>query len=114
MQGVSVDYMARPARDLDLLENEAAGTPFDHAALVAKIRAAIPSFEASGGGEAMGLDWIDEDEGAYIQAHLTRHAVGVSHGRGGDSLMATLTTLFDVLRDNGLHIFDPQQGDWLE
>ncbi len=111
---MSIDYQAVTARDLDLLDNDEAGAPFDVQALVAQIEAALPSFEASGQGDQVELNWSDEDDGGYIQAYITRHCVGVSHGsRGGDAMMDDLTALLDLLMDHGLHVFDPQEGDWL-
>jgi len=123
---MSVDYQAVTARDEALLDESGAGQPIDVKALVAKIQAALPSFEsfvddnaelaAASPEEDPGveLNWSDEAEEGYIQVYVHPHSVGVSHGFAGeDEMMDMLADLFDVLGAAGLHVWDPQNGDWL-
>ena len=44
---------------------------------------------------------------------VQKYGVSLSHGSGGDRLMATLLRIIEALRAEHLHIWDPQRGDWL-
>lgn len=111
---MSVDYQAVTARDEALLDGGEGGRAIDVRGLVVKIQAAIPGFEGDTRGEVVELEWMDDEESGYIQVYVTPGSVGVSHGfGGGDELMEVLMDLFSVLDEAGLHVWDPQNGNWL-
>lgn len=123
---MSVDYQAVAARDEALLDESGAEQPIDVKALAAKIQAALPSFEsfADDNAELAGsspnddpgveLNWSHEAEEGYIQVYVHPRSVDVSHSFAGeDEMMDVLADLLDVLGAAGLHVWDPQNGDWL-
>ena len=118
---MSIDYYAVPERDPRYLEALAGEgdhplKKIDKQAVITSIRSAIPAFEPSAGdgAESAGIVELNWEEDGYIQVQVAGDAVTFSHGAQGDELlMDTLMDLIDVLQDQGLHIWDAQNSDWM-
>ncbi len=57
------------------------------------------------------LNWSED---GYIQLEFAPGWVVVSHGAGGDRQLEVLEGLMAIFADEGLHVWDPQNEDWLE
>jgi len=138
---MSVDYHAIPSLDEEMArafiegDLDALTVAIPSQRIATKLRFAVPKLEPfakdfaalaarTGMTEAearrrfsyIELDWrAEEDDGAesYIQIIVQKYGVSLSHGSGGDRLMATLLRIIEALRAEHLHIWDPQRGDWL-
>ncbi len=112
---MSIDYYAVPVRDPEQIESLVEGTaaiavPIDAAA----VHAALLELPLAGNDEQM--FWRCGD--LYISVDITPTSVQVVHTTGeegsqADALLGTLLEILQALRRLGLHVWDPQQGEWL-
>ena len=78
-------------------------TPIDEQA----IRAALHK-RGFHGSDFGSLEW--EGDGGYVTVDVSSHHVdGTS---GGDEVMDQVMSALELLQARGLHVWDPQQGDW--
>lgn len=57
------------------------------------------------------LTW--EDESGYVFVDMLESHVEITQGGASDDAIDILIEIFQVLRHQGLRIWDPQRGSWL-
>jgi hypothetical protein len=132
---MSTDYTAIPKRSeayLDILGSDVEDEviTIDRMALANRLEAEFPDLErfkkdyaaiaeskgiseeeARARDDRIELNWDDD---GYIQISVHDTAVGISHGfKGGRDMINMVERIFAFLREEGLHIWDPQGGDFL-
>ena len=138
---MSIDYYAVPTMDEDTVrafiagETDALTLSIPRERIATKLRFALPRFErfekdfaALGARVGMTeaearrrfvdieLNWRGEEtdgEEGYIQVVVGTYGVSLSHGPGGDRLMAALLRVVEALQAERLYVWDPQNNDWL-
>ncbi|MEZ5943755.1 MAG: hypothetical protein R3C18_20355 [Planctomycetaceae bacterium] len=113
---MSVDYYGTLATDRDrclaILRGEDTSLPLPRRnELRAVLLADIPGLKEEGPSHLYQLMWWST---SYIQVYVNEHSVVITHGTANDDqLIETLTSIFDILKQFDLHVFDPQQDDFL-
>lgn len=138
---MSVDYYAVPSLDEEMVrafikgDLDALSVAIPCQRIATKLRFALPKLEPfakdfaalaarTGMTEAearrrfsdIELNWrAEEVDGAdgYIQVIVQKHGVSLSHGSGGDRQMAALLRVIEALKEERLHVWDPQNNNWL-
>lgn len=106
---MSIHYYAVPVRDAErvgpIVEGTDTATPIDEA----EVRAALS--KRFKGGERGTLKWEAGGDHVFVDVLPTHVLVTHNAGRGSyqiDVIMGAIETLQTL----GLHVWDPQQGDW--
>ena len=105
---MSISYYGLPIRDKKAIGGIVEGRDHTHRIDVKKVRAALGKTPVRGKGQ---MKW--ESGGDYVFVDILPNHVLVTHntGRGSYQIEVVLDVL-DMLRNAGLHVYDPQQGQW--
>ena len=105
---MSISYYGLPVRDKKTIGDIVEGRDDEHTIDVAKVRAALDETSVRGAGQ---MKWQSGNDYVFVDV-LPNHVL-VTHnaGRGSYQLEVVMVVL-DALRRAGLHVYDPQQGDW--
>lgn len=110
---MSVDYFATFLRDPKQLARLREGERVDEDRALPPDLAESLRRRAGLRGNAPRLAW--DHEGAWFRVFLGATFVEVSHGTGNpDATLDPFIAIVDVLQSVGLHVWDPQQGKWLD
>jgi hypothetical protein len=105
---MSISYYGLPVRDKKLIGDIVEGRDKKHAIDVAKIRAALEKTSVAGKNQ---MKWQSGND--YVFVDILPNHVLVTHNAGRGSYQIEVVMLvLDALRRAGLHVYDPQQGDW--
>ena len=106
---MSISYYGLPVRDKKLIGDIVEGRDDKHVIDTTKIRAALEKSPVRGATGTM--KW--ESGGDYVFVDVLPNHALVTHnaGRGSFQLEVVMEVL-DALRRAGLHVYDPQQGNW--
>ena len=113
---MSIDYYAtlsgNKERCLAILRGEEVTTLPNRDGLRADLLAGVSGLYEEGPRELYQLMWYSD---GYIQVYVNECSVSITHGTGGDgSLIDALEEIFDLLKQHGLHVYDPQNDDFLD
>jgi hypothetical protein len=106
---VSISYYGLPVRDTKHIGAIVEGRDKTHAIDAASVRTALAKSHVKGASGTM--KW--ESGGDYVFVDVLANHVLVTHNAGrGSYQIEVVMGVLDALRRAGLHVYDPQQGDW--
>ena len=108
---MSISYYAVPVRDASLVggivEESDTSRPIDQAA----VRDAVRKRCSVSGGDSGTLKWESGNDYVFVDVLPTHVLVTHNAGRGSYQVEVVMEVLHTLSRF-GLHVYDPQRGDW--
>lgn len=114
---MSIDYYATlsddPDRVLSIVDGDDNTLPLPDRNLLRRLLLAeIPNLFEEGPRQLYQLMWSCD---GYIQIYVNESFIEITHGTGGDeTLINVLESIFELLRRQGLHVFDPQSDAFID
>ena len=107
---MSINYYAIPTSDASRVGAIVEGTDTSAAIETSRVQDAMKRLRLSGNDKGAFKWEVGND---YIFVNVTPTHVLVTHNPGrGSSQVEALIEILDALRRAGLHVYDPQQGNW--
>lgn len=109
---MSINYYGIPVRDAARVGSIVEGSDTSNPIEASQVRHALLRLRSLKGDPDRGtLKW--EAGGDYVFVDVLPAHVLVTHNSGRGSLqIEVVMDVLDVLKRNGLHVYDPQRGDW--
>lgn len=112
VDAMSINYYGFPTRDNKLIGPTLEGSGESPRIDSKAVRTALLATAALQGGQIGSLMW--QAGGDYVFVDIYDTHVAVTHNTGkGSYQVAVVMDVFDTLRTSGLHVYDPQQGNWV-
>jgi hypothetical protein len=107
---MSITYYGLPVHDASAVGGIVEGRDTMHTIDEPKVRAALQKTPVRGKDTGQ-LKWQSGNDYVFVDV-LSNHVL-VTHNAGrGSAQLAVMMDVLDALRRAGLHVYDPQQGDW--